>query len=303
MSATDKGADAAAEYIEFQKAKMAESNIVLMFGNLLVEMGEYIKAEKYFNAILHSSNPNDEEIACIYHNIGRAHCRKGEFERALGCLNRSYETHLTARPPRLMSAAKTINAIGIVYCEQGDANRAKESFERALKLYTKTVNRRHADVGGTLINLGNIHCQQGRFEQAFSCFTEAQKIYERRLPPNHPKLALILNNIGNLHNQKKKYDLASNAFTIALSMKEKVLPPDHPDLARTAYNLAVIYAIRGDHEQAELFFKRAGDCALPEVHPFQQMVKNNLNSWRTAIEKKNPTTDMEMDAEDEYPII
>ncbi|UJR18575.1 hypothetical protein I4U23_005482 [Adineta vaga] len=300
-SATDKGAAAAQEYIEYQKAKMAESNMVLMFGHLLVEMGEYIKAEKYFYAILYSSNPNDEEIACIYHNIGRAHRRKGEFDRALQCFNRAYQTHLTARPPRLMSAAKTINAIGILYIEQGDIDKAKESFERALKLYTRTVNRHHPDIGGTLINLGNIYCQQSDYDQASIYFKKADKIFQRRLPPNHPNLALSLNNFGNLHYQKNEYEEAMNAFKTAHELKEKILPPDHPDLAGGAYNLAVLHTINSEHDLADQYFEKSNNCALPESHPFKQMLKNTTIIQKPTIDSQ--IEDIEGEEPSEYPVI
>jgi tetratricopeptide (TPR) repeat protein len=57
---------------------MADANIVLMFGHLLIQMGEFNKAQKYFDTVL-SSNPNDEEIACIYSNFGRALSIKRRF--------------------------------------------------------------------------------------------------------------------------------------------------------------------------------------------------------------------------------
>ena len=40
----DIGAALVNEYIEYQKKKMVDANIVVMFGHLLVEMGEYDKS-------------------------------------------------------------------------------------------------------------------------------------------------------------------------------------------------------------------------------------------------------------------
>jgi tetratricopeptide (TPR) repeat protein len=160
VHATDQGADLAAEYMEYQKKKMAESNIVLMFGNLLLEMGEYAKAERYFDTILNSSNPNDEEIACIFFNFGRTHRLKGDFNRAINCYNRAYNLHMSARPKRSASAGKTLNGLGVVYSEQGKQLKAEECFQRAMKLYGKSIPKKHVDVAGTLINLGTIDCDR-----------------------------------------------------------------------------------------------------------------------------------------------
>ncbi len=160
VHATDQGADLAAEYMEYQKKKMMESNIVLMFGNLLLEMGEYAKAERYFDTILNSSNPNDEEIACIFFNFGRTHRLKGDFNRAINCYNRAYNLHMNAKPKRLASAGKTLNGLGVVYSEQGRLLKAEESFLRAMQLYKKSIPKKHVDVAGTLINLGTIDCDR-----------------------------------------------------------------------------------------------------------------------------------------------
>jgi tetratricopeptide (TPR) repeat protein len=157
--ATDQGAVLANEYMEYQKKKMADANIVLMFGHLLLEMGEYSKAEKYFDTIL-ASNPNDEEIACIYFNFGRAYRMKGDFDRATDYYRRAYDLHDKARPTRFASAAKALNGLGVTLSEQGDQEKAIECFEKALKLLHKSVQPNHIDVAGTLINLSSIYCER-----------------------------------------------------------------------------------------------------------------------------------------------
>ena len=115
-----------------------------MFGNLLLEMGEYAKAERYFDTILSSSNPNDEEIACIFFNVGRTHRLKGDFGRAISSYNRAYGLHMNARPKRAASAGKTLNGLGVVFSEQGKRIlKAEECFQRALKLYGTRVFQRN----------------------------------------------------------------------------------------------------------------------------------------------------------------
>jgi tetratricopeptide (TPR) repeat protein len=160
LHATDEGADLAFEYIQYEKKKMAESNIELYFGNLFLEMGQYDKAERYFDIILNSSNPNDEEIACIFFNFGRTHRLKGDFNRAINCYNRAYNLHMTCRPKRAASAGKTLNGLGVVYSELGRQLKAEDCFLRAMKLYKKSIPKKHVDVAGTLINLGTIDCER-----------------------------------------------------------------------------------------------------------------------------------------------
>lgn len=145
--------------MEYQKKKMADANIILMFGHLLVEMGEYGKAEKYFDTVL-ASNPNDEEIACIYFNFGRAYRMEGDLVRAADYYRRAYELHDKAKPKRRASAAKALNGLGVTSSEQGNHDEAIRYLERALKLLRKSVQKNHVDVAGTLINLSSIYCEK-----------------------------------------------------------------------------------------------------------------------------------------------
>jgi tetratricopeptide (TPR) repeat protein len=236
---TDRGLDVASEYVAYQSTKMSESNITLTFGQLMIDMGAYGKAEDYFDAILLSSKPNDEEIACIHYYIGRVYRLKGEYERALGSLERAYASHAEAQPVRPVSAAKVINAIGIVRMEQGHVQEAIESFERALKLYSKAIQEYHPDVGGTLINLGNAYCAQQRLDQALTCFRRAEHTFECNLPVNHPNMAMLLNNMGNLLYRQRQFDSALNHYQRASAIYQKTLPGNHPDVVRNKQNISM----------------------------------------------------------------
>ncbi|CAF1433916.1 unnamed protein product [Adineta steineri] len=280
VHATDRGADLAAEYMEYQKKKMTEANIVLMFGNLLLEMGEYSKAERYFDTILSSSNPNDEEIACIFFNFGRTHRLKGDFSRAINSYNRAYNLHMNSRPKRAASAGKTLNGLGVVYSEMGRQLKAEDCFLRAMKLYKKSIPKKHVDVAGTLINLGTIDCERQDYGKALIRFLKAKKIYDRSLPPKHPNLALPRVNLGNVYLSAGDYDMALKEYEDALTMQVASLPGDHPDIARTLHNLALVQTNRGNMEQAKEYMERAEETAsktLSAKHPLMGLLTKTKN--------------------------
>jgi tetratricopeptide (TPR) repeat protein len=168
LHATDENTAFIDEYIEYQKEKIAQSSIELFIGNLFLEMGEYDKAERYFDTLLTSSNPNDEEIACLFFNFGRTHRSKGDFSRAINCYNRAYQLHMNARPKRPASAGKTLNGVGVVYSEQGRQSKAEQCFKAALDLYKTSLPKDHVDVAGTLMNLGIIESNRKNVRENFS---------------------------------------------------------------------------------------------------------------------------------------
>ncbi|CAF0745924.1 unnamed protein product [Adineta steineri] len=280
VAATDQGAALAAEYMEYQKKKMIDANVILMFGSLLLEMGEYDKAGKYFDNILNSSAPNDEEIACLYFNFGRTHRLKENFERSITCYTKSYDLHFYTKPKRLASAGKALNGLGIVYCEIGDQDKAMECFERAMKLFNKSIRRKHVDIGGTLINMSTIQYERRQYDIALANAREAQKIFEKALPPAHPNNALTLATLANIYLALGEYDLAQKNYERALELEMIALPSDHPDIARTLHNIGLNHAHQYYMNEARDYFEKAMDTvaqSLSKEHPIIRTVDTNRN--------------------------
>ncbi|CAF1283320.1 unnamed protein product [Rotaria sordida] len=237
VHAIDQGDDLIAEYIEYQNEKMTKSNIIVFFGNLLIEMSEYDKAQRYFDTNLSSSNLNDEEIACIFYNFGRIH-------RFLGNFYRAYQLHMNARLNRIASTGKTLNGLGLVYIEQGNEIKAEECFKRAMHLYKKSIPRKHIEVAGTVINLGNLDRSRQNFEQA-------KEIYDNSLPLLYPNRVLLRVNLGNIHLTVGNYQMALEEYEAAIKLQETSLPSNHPDIARTLHNLAIVHAHQGNKNEAK----------------------------------------------------
>ena len=70
------------------------------------DLQQYDKAQAYFDSVLNTSNPTDEEIACLFFNFGRTHRTKGDFPRVIRCYNRAYELHTNGRPKRRLVREK-----------------------------------------------------------------------------------------------------------------------------------------------------------------------------------------------------
>ncbi|CAF4451520.1 unnamed protein product, partial [Rotaria sp. Silwood2] len=63
LRATDNGIKIAKEYIELNRKEEEETNIELIFGKLLADMGQYDQALKYFQNLLVDNHTNKNDIA------------------------------------------------------------------------------------------------------------------------------------------------------------------------------------------------------------------------------------------------
>ncbi|CAF1228331.1 unnamed protein product [Didymodactylos carnosus] len=164
MSATDRGLEIVEEYMEFRRKEMAEFDVVIMFGNLLLDMGEYLKAQKYFENLIRV-RPDHEHAPSIYGNIAIAHYYKGEYDDAMTNYKKAYDIFINTKPIRYPDAARALNGIGIINRLKQNYDAALESYEQALLLYQKKYKPVHIEVANTLNSIGIIHNKKNEFDQ------------------------------------------------------------------------------------------------------------------------------------------
>jgi tetratricopeptide (TPR) repeat protein len=92
MKATDEGThEIKARIDDGRKRQYYHENINLMFGRLLLDTNEYIKAESYFRIILQLLPKSHEDSALIYDHIGDLNMRTSNWNEALKNFNLAYE--------------------------------------------------------------------------------------------------------------------------------------------------------------------------------------------------------------------
>ena len=80
--ATEQGAKVATDYIECLPRKVIHSDIDLMIGHLLADVGQINISYRYFESLL-KKKPSDEEVAYVYHCFALNHRTEKEYRRAL----------------------------------------------------------------------------------------------------------------------------------------------------------------------------------------------------------------------------
>ncbi|CAF1171361.1 unnamed protein product, partial [Didymodactylos carnosus] len=108
MKASAKGVEVAKEYVTFRKNEMKNADSVILFGDLLYDMGEYNKSQKYFENLI-ITLPDDAQV---YLGIGRAHHVKSEYAAALTNHQKAYD--LSDKSDYLL-VAKVLQCMGNVH--------------------------------------------------------------------------------------------------------------------------------------------------------------------------------------------
>ncbi|CAF3681003.1 unnamed protein product [Rotaria sp. Silwood1] len=291
MKATDKGSEIAKEYIEYQKKRISQSDITLMFGCLLADMGQYKKSSQHFERILYE-RPNDEKIACIYSSLARTCRLDGQYERSIYYYKQAYDMHTRIQPPRLISAARALNGLGIVYSEQHDYNSALENLTLSLKLYRK-YGKEDEEYAGILNNIASIYCSLNELDKALDNFEKVKEIHDRILPSDHSNRAATFINIGNVYYEKKDYTTSLDYYMKCLKIKEKILPVEHQDKIRCLDNIGLVYYRMKNYQEAYVYFQKAlmmaekiltrNHVLFNDLHDHIKLVKNDCLDVETSM--------------------
>ncbi|CAF1273770.1 unnamed protein product [Didymodactylos carnosus] len=279
LKATNEGAQIAQEYIELNKKDIDERtvSVSIMFGRLLADMGHYDKSQNYFEKLLTDSA--DEDVASIYHNIGRAQNFKGKYDQALESFVTSLSMKRSFLPSNHPSIADTLNNIGVVYRSKGEYDRALEYHMKSLEMKEICLPLNHASTADTLNNIGLIYQSKNEYDRALEYYIKSLKMKEICLLPNHASTAVTLNNIGMVYGLRGQDNLALEHFMTSLKMKEICLPPNHDSTAATLENIGMVYRSMGEYDQALEYYMtslKMKEICLPLNHDRTADTLNNI---------------------------
>lgn len=255
MTATNDGERVTKDYIELTQNETREKSVAIVFGQLMCNVGEYDKSQKYFEQLL--NQPEGEDTIWIEFNIGRALDYKGHWKEAKIYYDRVYDRMIKASPARIKDSTRVINSIGGILYRQGEYHEALEYHQRALTSQEALYPTGHVDIARSLNSIGLVLYQQGRYDEALDYHQQALAMRKQFFPADHVDIARSLNNIGFVFFRQAKYDEALGYFRSALQMQEKVLPSNHLEIAKSLNNIGNILENQGQYEEALAYHRRA----------------------------------------------
>jgi tetratricopeptide (TPR) repeat protein len=249
------------------KAAIEKFNLILMQGDspeiyeniglCLLQLGEFEKAENYFNkAVL-----LDQDYVNAYANLASVLQMQGKYEKAI--LN--YRKYLSLIPDN----PDIYNNIGLAFEAEGKYQEAENSFRQAIMLdQTKAV---------FFNNLASVLQNQYKYEESISCFNKAIS-----LDQSDPD---FFNNLAFSYQSLEQYDKAVENYLKAISIF-----PSNPDFFS---NLGSVSEAMGNHSGAIDNYQKAIQLApdrekyyynlavsLEKTGEYQQAINNYLQAIR-----------------------
>ena len=253
MKATDQGSILAQEHIKEHRRQIDTTSVILVYGRLLTEIGQYDKSQQYYERLL--EKPNEEDLSFIYYYLGAIHYHKGQYEKAIQYYESSYDTLINTALPREGTSAYVLNDIGAILSNKGQYENALDYYRRALKISEKLSNYRAISI--SLSNIGIIYRIKGEYDLALDYHMECHRIQEQYLPSEHKEIARTLDHIAAVYNDKDDLSSAMIYNEKSLKINETCLPVGHDYIGSSFQHIATVLINQGKYDQALDYYDRS----------------------------------------------
>ncbi|CAF3513860.1 unnamed protein product [Rotaria sp. Silwood1] len=249
------------------------------FGNLLIGMGKFNDAEKYYYHLLKELPDNHQEIASCHSGLGIVAFNEGSYKLSLDHHYQALEIFQQTLGSNHPYIADTHNCIGSVYNSKGKYKQALKSYNKALVIYQGAFGDDHRNLAICFSNMGNIYHEEKKYSKALICHKKALNIWQKYLPADHSYLGSTHNNLANVHYSLCQYNYALQHYNRSLEIKSKSLPSQHPSIASTLKNISDVYEHIGELQQALSYLKQAATIyghTLSPNHPYAISIKRDI---------------------------
>ncbi|CAF1457772.1 unnamed protein product [Adineta steineri] len=280
---------------EYMRDELLEPLPLQRLAQLLYEMANYDKAEKYYLLLLHDPEvvENLKLTSIVLNDLGLIYHETEQVEQAVVYYNKSLQLKLENLPETDPSFSVVYNNLGEIYREQNEYEKALFHYEKAIYYYRKAVA---SELNALCLpsenllstyynNIALVYNTQQNYPEALKMFQKSLEVDLKSLPQHHPLLSITFNNISQTYYGMGDYEKAVEYLHKTLEIKHRSLPPNHPTIGDAYRNLGKAVYAQGKWEEALNYMKKAYDINSKTFSSNSSKVIETLE-WITRIEKE-----------------
>ena len=212
-------------------AKKSMATVLINLGSVYFRQEQFTKAQE---ALQHAmdiwmdveEDPASPEVLATVNNMGLAHERMGNLDKALEC----YEDFLHIKSQVLgndhVEVADSLTTVAKVLERQSNGEGALDLYQEALRIYKVAAENEDpslwSSAGDVLGRIGTILLEMDQVDESIEKFNEALQMERRTLGETSEETASIYHGLGRAYMVKCRYDEARDCLLKAARMLEAV---------------------------------------------------------------------------------
>lgn len=240
--------------------KTEKAVLIANLAELLIYVGEYQEAEKYYLASIDNCGKCSENssyyIKNIYIGLARAYLKQGKLTEAEKVLYKVLQIEQTLLEDRECISVSTLNDVAYLKFQQGQYEEAEKWYKMILMVADTVSEKNSIDIASVYNNLSQVYQKVGKFEKAEELIIKGLKIRKEKLGENHPDTANSYNDLAVLCANKGEYARAEELIKKSIEICERVFGESHPNTILVYENLASVYKRCKKSEEEEKIYRK-----------------------------------------------
>ncbi|KAL6823373.1 hypothetical protein V8C40DRAFT_247930 [Trichoderma camerunense] len=266
-----------------QKADKDDTKTLTLIALILMDQGQYDRAEELFNQAVDASGRRSSSILhrtemILDNNLALVYKAKGRWKKAMDTQVRvvPYRSRfLGSDHPRTLTSKSNLASI---YRAQGQYMDAETTQKEVVDSYRNKFGPDHHLTLTSLNNLGSIQRLQGKLGEAETLQAQALVSLRMKLGGEHPDTLTCMNSLASTYRLQGRLYEAESLQKEALEMRTIKLGPDHPHTLASMNNLALIYSAQGKHQVAAKLQSEVVEICKTKLGPEHPHTLTSMNN-------------------------
>jgi CHAT domain-containing protein len=217
-----------------------------------------------------------KDSAAYYKEQGIKQAKNGEFKEAKKSFLKELafkQNHYSDSHPRI---ANTYVNLGVVFKMEGKLDKALQYYKQAESIYAKNPHFNPRKTGTNLQNMGNIYNLQRDYEKAENYYQQAIDLFKHDSLNNLDRLGMVYNNLGITHKNQNELKKAIECYKKSIQYKHQ---KNQCKLYITMGNLANVFRLKKNYEQAEKYFHESIKYAIEHYGEYSHVLDNHYLNY------------------------
>jgi len=160
----------------------------------------------------------DDDLAKVYHHLGLAQGKIGEYEQSITSLNKALSMWTNLFGKTNLKVAETMIDLGQVMKECGDSEEAIAIYDQAITIFKDLPDANNHSIASAYSQIGVLFEEQGNNEASLHSRKKALKIYSTNLGSDSIEVGELLYHIGKIYDHLGNYDKSMSCLSEAVKI-------------------------------------------------------------------------------------
>ncbi|CAF2082743.1 unnamed protein product [Rotaria magnacalcarata] len=247
------------ELLTYMKKSLGQSTNLETFGSILIDMGELLKAERYFKLLLEQLPENHPSIGNTYIQMSTIGLNQSNIEKAMEYSEKAEKSFRMSYPMSHPCYGSLYLNMGRIQLFQCDVISARLNLEKAAEIFSKNTPSYDLQLAAVYIQLGNISTICGEQSKMLTELKRGLEIQLKHLPNTHPDIGITYSYIGTAQLTSGLSRDALDSLTKSWEILRKSLSPCHPKYFLICFTLSQLYDAKKDVDKRNFFLDELFD--------------------------------------------